>query len=70
MKVSIEYECGEKTCAVEPGKFCRFLGTRSFGTKSVCLLYRDPYDGGEVSLFYVDGWLQRCNQCLSQEEVK
>ena len=34
--------CGEATCYdKEAGKLCRFVGTMSFGTRYVCLLYRD-----------------------------
>jgi len=60
MRNAICIEHGETTCAVEPGNFCMFVGTRSFGTRAVCMLFN------EQPLFedYPNGWLQRCPQCL------
>jgi hypothetical protein len=60
-------ECGETTCAWEPGKFCCHLGSKKFGTVPVCLLFRDT-EAREVELFEKDGWLQRCGACLEREE--
>ena len=34
-KIELEIECGEETCASEPGKFCRWFGSKSFGRKPV-----------------------------------
>ena len=64
MKVQIEFECGEKTCASEPGEFCRFLGAKKMGLRPVCLLFRDRR-GEEQRLFEEGGWLQRCPECLA-----
>ncbi len=57
---TIKFEHGVKTCASEPGKFCRWQGTQGFGTRQVCLLF----DG--CPLFTEDGWLQRCGQCVEE----
>ena len=37
--LKIQVECGETTCAKEPGKFCRFFGTMRFGTIPICMLF-------------------------------
>jgi hypothetical protein len=59
MKVVIEthIECGERTCATEPGKFCHKLGTKKFGSQPWCMLF-------DEQLFEQDGWVQRCKQCV------
>ena len=60
MNATITFECGETTCASEPGKFCRFLRLARIGTLPMCNLY-------EVELAEDDGyWLQRCPQCLAE----
>lgn len=38
----IPIECGETTCASEPGKFCRFLWIQKFGTEFVCGIFSEP----------------------------
>lgn len=60
MVSTIEFEHGKETCAVEPGKFCRWVGTMNFGTKTVCTLF------DEEPLYDVDGWIIRCHQCKEQ----
>jgi hypothetical protein len=65
MKKNIEIECGETTCASEPGKFCRFVGTKCFGTEFRCLIFFDAAGNGQ-KLLEKDGWLQRCAQCLQE----
>lgn len=57
MRNAIGIEHGDTTCAVEPGNFCMFVGTKSFGTKHVCMLF------GDEPLWEQGGWLQRCDQC-------
>jgi len=57
MKVSLTFTCGEKTCAIKPGEFCRFLRTRRFGQHFFCNLF-------EKSLVENDDWLQRLPECL------
>lgn len=61
MKIRIEFECGETTCASEPGKFCRFLRVGWQG-ESICDLFHD--NGGPTKLFDEGGWVQRCSECM------
>jgi len=65
--------CGEKTCASEPGKFCRFVGVKNFGTVYVCLLFPELEAPGDTSSTYLkendEGWLARCTQCLEAEAL-
>ena len=61
MKATIQFECGETTCASEPGKFCRFLRTELCGTKWMCNAFEEP-----LREDLEDGWLQRCSQCLAE----
>ncbi len=56
----IEFVHGEKTCASEPGKFCKWEGVQGFGTRNVCMLFDNE------PLYFTDGWLQRCKQCLEE----
>lgn len=60
MKFTVVIECGEKTCAVVPGQFCRFVHTEpgSFGQRFVCSLYEVSLRNGE--------WLMRCRECLRE----
>jgi hypothetical protein len=67
-KLEIEIECGELTCAFEPGKFCKFVGAKSFGTKFLCRLF--PEDNSYTMLYDEGGWLMRCEQCLKKERKK
>jgi hypothetical protein len=60
--VSLSFQCGELTCASEPGKFCRFIGSKSFGTQPTCTLFN-------VKLFDPNGWVLRCRECLQLEET-
>ena len=60
MKVNLELEFGNRTCAVEPGKFCYFAGTRRCGTEAVCMLFNVQCLTGD------DGWLERCHECMKQ----
>lgn len=55
----IEFHHGDKTCAVAPGKFCMFERVSGFGTRFECSLC-------ESELFFKDGWLQRCPQCIER----
>lgn len=64
--VQIEINCGEKTCASQPGEFCKYLGTTRFGTIYVCILF--PSEAGAYTVLEdADGWLQRCPACLEAE---
>lgn len=59
-RIQLEINCGDFTCASEPGKFCKCLGTSKFGQLSKCNLF----DG---NLEEEEGWLQRCQECLDSE---
>ena len=64
--VSIQIECGETTCASEPGKFCKFFGTMRFGTIPLCRLF--PSDNESfTTLKDEDGWIQRCPDCMNSK---
>ena len=66
--LQLQINCGEKTCASEPGKFCRFVRTRKFGTIHFCSLWHDTDDKGRpVPLEEVDGWLLRRSACFANE---
>lgn len=66
--IKLEIECGETTCASEPGKFCRFVGAMRFGTIPICLLFPDR-ESPHTRLEDKDGWLQRCPQCMENGHV-
>lgn len=53
--ISIDIECGETTCASEPGQFCHLLRLKLNG-RGVCYLYGEVEDK--------DGWLMRHPRCL------
>lgn len=58
----ISISCGARTCAAEPGKFCRFMGSVKFGTIPVCRLF--PSDTDSYTVLHADaGWVQRCDAC-------
>src|SRR3990172_8277145 len=68
MKIIFESECGETTCAVEPGKFCEFIGSKHFGCVPWCTMFNcilnDHTEGAQK------GWLVRCPQCLAHTKKK
>lgn len=67
IKLSFIIECGEKTCASSPGKFCKFFGSRRFGTIACCLLFPDK-EGLSFTELDTDNdgeWTLRCEDCLS-----
>jgi hypothetical protein len=76
MKTAINFviDCGEKTCATEPGKFCKFFGTKKFGIIPVCVLF--PSDIGAFTVLREGNglsigsgfWTLRCNECLKHGE--
>lgn len=68
-KLNIEINCGEKTCAKEPGKFCPFVVARRFGTVSFCRIWYDEDSlGRPLPLEVKEGWLQRRPECLDAEK--
>ena len=56
---TLEFEHGENTCAVEPGKFCRFFATENFGQRAVCVLF-------DAQLHLKNGWTERCMKCKQE----
>jgi hypothetical protein len=69
MQLALTVNCGETTCASEPGKFCHFIGARKFGQAPVCTLFPDD-SGTSTFLKDKDGWVQRCPACLKAEVTK
>ena len=57
--IKLDIECGENTCASEPGKFCRLLTYYSSG-KAICYIFGEVRDHSEDGL----GWIQRHPDCL------
>jgi len=71
-KLTVLIEAGDTTCASEPGKFCKFVGSKRFGSVYVCMLFPESNPGHKDSgtdtiLKEKDGWLQRCPACLEAE---
>lgn len=64
VRVSIELECGERTCASKPGEFCRFLVAKADGSWPRCVLFGQYVFDGDGS---IQGWLLRCSECLAAE---
>jgi hypothetical protein len=67
--LKLEIECGEKTCASEPGKFCKWLRTARFGSIWTCQIFCEcgTILDGKIypdSLEEKDGWIQRHPECL------
>lgn len=65
--ITLEINCGKKTCASEPGKFCKFFGTKMLGQFPVCCLFPGA-DTSYTTLEEVDGWVQRCEECLNNND--
>lgn len=59
--LTIEIKCGEKTCASEPGVFCRFVRGIKFSYWK-CSLFDCALAEDEPN-----GWLQRCLACLEAQ---
>jgi hypothetical protein len=53
--MNLQIECGEKTCASKPGKFCH-LFNGSLGGRDTCFLFGGLYDDS--------GWIQRDPKCI------
>ena len=62
----IPIECGEKTCASEPGKFCPQMTISKFGKDYSCHLFEKRLKGPSEAP--IAGWLQRLPECLAAEE--
>ena len=67
-KLTIDINCGEKTCAKEPGKFCSFFGSKKMGTIPICTLFPST-DTVYTDLEDKDGWTLRCPACLQAEKA-
>lgn len=71
--LQFKIDCGATTCASAPGKFCRYLGVRRFGTESICLLFSREDRRRGVQFARVsddgdpDGWAKRLPECLAAE---
>jgi hypothetical protein len=65
--LNFKIECGEKTCASEPGKFCNFFGATHFGQRAVCRLFPSE-EGSHTKLEEKDGWMQRCIMCVQNSK--
>ena len=69
--IKIKIECGEHTCASEPGKFCGYAGTVRMSDPICFLFHTHDKRGGfkpYVELDAIDGWTQRCQQCKELTE--
>lgn len=68
----IKIDAGATTCASDPGKHCRFLGTYRMGLQPVCLLFPSAQDS-HIELWDenggVTGWLQRHKECIAAEKA-
>lgn len=62
---------GDKTCASEPGKFCKHVMAKKFGSIPFCQVYNKELSSiDRSSKFYeVIGWLQRLPECLRDERA-
>ena len=61
MKHAVYFECGDTTCASEPGKFCKFLLTK-WGEYFYCSLF----DRHSIYEDEALGWLLRCPPCMKE----
>jgi hypothetical protein len=57
--MKVYFEVGKTTCAIKKGKFCRFFGSKHFGSIPWCCLFN-------VELFQEKGWSKRCYDCLNE----
>lgn len=69
--LQLAIDAGEKNCARERGKWCRFMGSSHLGSNPLCLLFRD--ERGEHRQLRdanggIEGWLQRLPECLAAEQ--
>ena len=57
-KLTFEIECGEKTCASEPRKFCRYCSWNMKGV-GTCFFFIGQLEKK-------DGWLMRHPDCIKE----
>ncbi len=63
-QLTLLIDCGEKTCASEPGKFCQFAQSNLTGFNVTCRLFGVRLHDDQGAML---GWIQRCNECLEAE---
>ena len=62
--LATQVQCGDTTCASEPGHFCRFVWSMHFGQKFRCARFdKELFEDHEC------GWLQRLPECIGEEVV-
>ena len=70
-------ECGELTCTTSRGKHCKYLGSKDFDTRSVCLLFPATWcgsiEGSHTNLHELTSgpkkdWIGCCKACLAQDK--
>lgn len=61
---TLKFEHGDKTCAIQPGNFCRFFRLIKFGQCGYCLIYQSKLWIGE------SGWTERCLECLDEFPIQ
>lgn len=65
-QLNIQINCGNTTCASKPGEFCKYMGSRHFGSVPICTLFPSE-DAIYTELQDKGGWVQRCQDCLDSE---
>lgn len=69
--LKIEIDCGDKTCASEPGKFCKYIRSRKYGQIHFCQLWHNEDGHGRpLQMEEKDGWLLRRPECLACTETE
>jgi hypothetical protein len=61
MRFTVQFECSERTCSPEYGKFCAFLNTRRFGTIYECALFNEEINPET---------LERCDKCKDNFKIE
>jgi len=56
--IELQIDCGKETCAFEEGKFCKYFGSKRFGTIPWCTLFNT-----ELFMDVESSWHLRCQQC-------
>ena len=73
-RLQLAIDAGEKNCARERGKWCRFMGRLGVDSSApVCLLFRDKHGDPHALRDVngdVEGWLQRLPECLAAEQAQ
>lgn len=70
--LKLEIDCGETTCATEPGKFCKYFLTSRFGQAFHCQLFSETTDRGSLEELKehqsgkFKGWISRHKDCMNK----